>query len=237
MPDREIYPNYARANDFSFMYCEMAMQSFVLAKENFAVLEKGNFAIELIEYEDELFKNCVATVVFATMTLEAFFNDYAASCIGDAEFREGFDKLNLKAKFGLIARLILKVEYDKSKSYYSHLHSLNSTRNEYVHSKSSLAKIQTYSLEEFTKMKERFEADIETMEIPTLDKVEINSDFNKAKIAIKAIRDIAYFFDENDVNANALAKLFRVYTILEAPEMVQDYIKSVVKDFDIKPLK
>ena len=69
-----------------------------------------------------------------------------------------------------------------------------------------------------------------------IDKSEIISDFNKAKNAIKAIRDIAYFFDENDANANALAKLFKVYTILEAPEIVEDYVKSVVKDFVIKPL-
>lgn len=212
------------------------MQNFVLAKENFEVLKKQNFDIELYKYEEDLFKNCVATVVFSTMTLEAFFNDYAASCLGDSEFYGSFDKLNLKAKFELIAKFILKTEYDKSQAYYSHLHTLIKTRNEYIHSKSSIVEIQTYSFEEITRIKENFEADIEMMAIPSLDKSEIISDFNKAKNAIKAIRDIAYFFDENDANANVLAKLFKVYTILEAPEIVEDYVKSVVKDFAIKPL-
>lgn len=234
---KNIYPDQARNNNFSPLYCEMAMESYTLAFDCYEKIKDNNYNIDLYYVEEEMYKHCISTIVFAAMTLESFFNDYAASCLGDDGFYDNFDKLSVISKFQLIAKFILNVEIDKSKSYYSHLVSLNKLRNDYVHNKSSEFIYPRITQEMLDLNRERYDGDIVDIEEPTLNRKAIDKDFQDANNAIKAIRDIAYFFDENDDSIQAVNRLFHIYTIKYAPERISDYIKTIVKDFNIKAVK
>ena len=70
------------------------------------------------------------------MTLEAFFNDYAAKKLGDKFFYENFEILRPMGKLQLIAKFILKADVVKGTTLWNLADSLFRERNKYVHSKS-----------------------------------------------------------------------------------------------------
>ena len=113
-----IYPNHIRENCFAGRYCEFAMDHYYEALRTYESLEKGKFHSSMGIERREMENHIIATIVFSGMCLESFFNNYAAACLGDSDFHEYFEKLDVKSKFVLIAKFILKAEIDKSKSYY-----------------------------------------------------------------------------------------------------------------------
>lgn len=131
-----IYPHDARSNCLAGKYCELAMDHYYNALMLFEKIKEQKYHESTIWDFFALQDQIIVTTVFAGMSLESFFNDYASACLGDEEFYSNFDKLDVKSKFILIAKFILKAEVDKSKSYYSHLVSLIKKRNSFVHNKS-----------------------------------------------------------------------------------------------------
>lgn len=172
----------------------------------------------------------IVATVFAVMSLESFFNDYASACLGDEEFYSNFDKLDVKSKFILIAKFILKAEVDKSKSYYSHLVSLIKKRNSFVHNKSYKVDNKGYSgIIRDEKDDVEYDEYYLSKEKITAIKDELTDGLN----ALKAIRDIAYYFDEHDTNAFALVRLMKPYGIFDS-ETQKEQRELVLSKLDIK---
>ena len=96
------------------------MRNYYWAKKSYDTLDKTDYENYLYVL-DEIHKYTISTVVFSAMSIEAFFNNYAASCLGDEEFYDNFDKLSVISKFKLIAKFILKEDIDKTQSYYLYL--------------------------------------------------------------------------------------------------------------------
>ena len=101
---KPIYPHCGRVDNFSLIYCEMAMEAYYHASQMLDEIKKKNYsAIEGAIEWDALGKDVIKTVAFSAMTIEAFFNDYAAACLGDSEFYGSFDQLSPISKFELIS--------------------------------------------------------------------------------------------------------------------------------------
>ena len=65
--------------------------------------------------------NYIEISVFSIMCVEAFLNDYIASCILDDNYYKNFDMLNILAKLNLIVQFIFKDDSDKSEKCTSKL--------------------------------------------------------------------------------------------------------------------
>ena len=188
------------------------MEAYYHASNLADEIKRKNYYIdENAKNWDALSKDVVKTVVFSAMAIEAFFNDYAAACLGDSEFYGSFDQLTPISKFELIAKFILNAEIDKSKSYYSQLKKLINRRNQYIHNKSKALKTGYATLEEAIEAHKMYKQAIIDQEIPKIDQQEIKSELNEALDALKAVRDIARFFDLHDTNIFAILKLFGIH--------------------------
>lgn len=229
---KPIYPHCGRVDNFSLIYCEMAMEAYYHASQMLDEIKKKNYsAIEGAIEWDALGKDVIKTVVFSAMTIEAFFNDYAAACLGDSEFYGSFDQLSPISKFELIAKFILEAQIDKSKSYYSQLKKLIARRNLYIHNKSKAATFGYATLEEALETQRRFEQVMDKE--PKIEKQGLKSELNEALDALKAVRDIARFFDQHDTNVYAIRQLFRMHSMNNA-DSYEQYKRFALKALQIK---
>ena len=231
---RDIYPNLSRKNYLAGIYAEIAMQSYYNAHNLYEDIKKNNYNCNDFYQLSEMEKQVISTVVFSAMCIESFFNNYAASCLGDAEFYDNFDKLSTISKFQLIAKFILKMDIDKSKAYYSRLKQLIRCRDNYVQNKSKLSKFQGLSEDEYGKIKEFREYIDEKLMECTLPKVDIDNTFKEAYNALKAIYDIAFLFDLYDSNIQAVTRLFQPYGIVYGEVLERKFKTVVFKDLGIK---
>lgn len=231
----EFYPrDFARQNCLASFYSEIAMESYVNAHILYNEIKKDDYRGENLYKLCKMQKQVISTVVFSAMCIESFLNDYAASCLGDDEFYDNFDKLSAISKFQLIAQFILKTEIDKSKSYYFRLKELFRNRDSYVHNKSSDAEIYGYSEDEyemFNAFREEFEAGLIDS---NLSKTETDNDFRQALNALKAVYELATFFDFRDSNIKAVIRLFGPHCIDYDEEPEQKVKKIVFEDLGIK---
>lgn len=205
----KIYPGGGRENDFSSMYCQMAMQSYYRAFQYYEEIRQADFSWSKCDEYHELQKAVISTVVFSAMSLEAYFNNYIAACLGDKEYYDSFDNLTPEGKFQLIIKFIFRTKIDKSKACYGGLVNLFKLRNRYIHNKSKRSKFQGYTLEEYIEHEKMFlDEDIIFPDPPLLDHEEINRDMRDAREAIKAVYNVALYFEEHDENCLAVLWLF-----------------------------
>ena len=213
---QSIYPQELRENAFFSMYAEIAMESFYNALQRYEEVKSSNYVVSSMWELGEMDKHVISTVVFSAMCVESFLNNYAAACLGDSEFYDNFDKLSAIGKFQLISKFILKTDIDKEKSYYSLLKQLFKKRDSYVHNKSRKAKYQGVSaedLENYQSGRQDFGEDNQYIE-PTFPKKEVDADIREARDALKAVKEIALFFDEFDSEVYAYERLFHPTGVL-----------------------
>lgn len=214
------------------MYCEIAMESYYNATASYQQIKKAEYSMDGYSEYDSMNKSIVSTIVFSAMAIEAFINDYAAACLGDSDFYDNFDKLSLLGKFELIARFILKSgRLDRGRACYYRLKSLIKARNSYVHCKSKHSVFQGYSLDEIQEI-ERMNS-IEP-EFPKIDSEEIESSVKEALDALKAIHDVAVYFDEYDSNIGAVSRLFNTFGLVAGEEKERQYKAVVFRLLGIK---
>lgn len=225
-----IYPNYPRQNSMAGVYSDIAIDAYYNARELHQKIIMSNYNCENMSDFSSMEKQVIITVVFSAMCIEAFFNDYAASCLGDKEFYKNFDKLSTISKFQLIVKFILKTEIDKSKAYYSRLKQLVRNRDNYVHSKSLYADLPKISQEDCAEYEEYINVSEDTIIDFFWEKEYVDNILKEALDALKTIRDIAKFFDSHDSEVNAFSRLLNpVGGIFQNPH------KSVVfQDLGIK---
>lgn len=171
--------------------------------------KKTNSYNEFSDIKNKIGLNYIEIVVFSIMCVEAFLNDYIASCILDDNYYKNFDMLNILAKLNLIVQFIFKDDSDKSKKCASMLKGLNKKRNNLVHSKSNDGTYWGYhSLEELEEnsFKENFEDYFDntiTQDIKSCFRL-----FDDSKQAIIAVVELAKYFDSQDVDLYALFRIF-----------------------------
>lgn len=221
------YPeSYSRYNGDYLHYADIAMKHYLLAKKEYNCFEKELYLLP-IEYScDDFESNCIITVVFATMAIESFLNDYAAACLGDSNFYDSFDRLDLLAKFQLVAKCILEKEFEKSRLYYSSLKELIKSRNLFVHNKSIAM--------DYDKLASK--AVLKTIEDKQQIEGKVKPLFKECENAIKAIVEVARYFEENDENSHAYLRLLGNGFIGEK-HAKYEIRKEIYKEFKIKQEK
>ena len=219
-----------RVNALYSNYTEIAVNNYYYAK---SILKEIKRHRELDFCESNFMKAehaIMITCVFSIMAIESFFNDYAATQLGDKEFYGNYDMLSLISKFQLIAKFILKADIEKDKAYYSNLKRAEKIRNELVHNKSK----DFFDWKEKDNEKPDFKSEEELYQDAAIIRVNIKTlakDLDEAKHSIAAIRDIALFFDEADKSCYALTDLFSSFlTYVYKDEPIS---KELKKEFNI----
>lgn len=198
------------------MYCvyghillEHLSDSYDYLEELKKLDKKTNSYDEFSDIKDKIKFNYVEIIVFSIMCIEAFLNDYIASCILDDNYYNNFDMLNVLAKLNLIVQFIFKDDSDKSEKCVSMLKGLNKKRNNLVHSKSNDGTYRGYhslkKLEE-NSFKGNFEDYFDnriTKDIKSCFRL-----FDDSKQAIIAVVELAKYFDSQDVDLHALFRIF-----------------------------
>ena len=195
-----------------------------------------NMCGEAVELINTLANSSIVTVTFSAMTLEAFFNDYAATNLGDKFFYENFEILRPMGKFQLIAKFILKKDVVKGSKLYNLVDSLFRDRNNYVHSKSKDGHELGMTEDEY----ERFLAFAETNEGKELlsQPSEIDMSTPKALLqsafnALCALREVGKFFNKHDHEKSALAQLLSAGMYVTASPDEIAHVQDVQKELGI----
>lgn len=165
---------------------------------------------EAVELGEALTNSSIVTVTFSAMTLEAFFNDYAATNLGDKFFYENFEILRPMGKFQLIAKFILNADVVKGTTLYNLVDSLFRERNNYVHSKSKDGSELGMTEDEYKKFLVFAETDEGKELLSQPSEIDMNTPkalLQSALNALCALREIGKFFDEHDKEKTALAQL------------------------------
>jgi len=191
---------------------------------------------EAVELEMALTNSSIVTVTFAAMTLEAFFNDYAAKKLGDKFFYENFEILRPMGKLQLIAKFILKADVVKGTTLWNLADSLFRERNKYVHSKSEDGHDLGMTEDEY----KEFLAFVETDEgkgflsqPSEVDMKTPNAMLKSAFDALCALRDVGKFFDEHDGEKTALAELLSAGGCIAASPDEIAHVQEVQKELGI----
>lgn len=220
------YPDYMRINCLCGDYAEIAFNKYYKVKQRYLFYKKEQ-DFDIFN-ESTIKQNSIVSVVFAQMAIESFCNDYAAACLGDAEFYDNFDKLDCIGKLQLICKFILKVKLDKSREPYTSLKALIKKRNEYTHNKSfdfDIARLIPDT---------NCDDDIPDDILYKLRLKDCQDLLNESMIGIKAMIEIANFFDERDENSRAY---FRFFAFMSRPIDIEEAIvKQELKALGLKNL-
>ena len=198
------------------------MKHFMTVKNYYDIIKEknatSNYTIgAYVVDRNTLEENMVITCVFSAMAIEAFINDYIASRIGDAEFYDNYDKLSIESKFNFAIKLIMRADINKGAEYYYLFKKLFKSRNDFVHSKS-----KDFNIDDTKKYSENSD-EVDMEGIVSVNLESLKNKYYIGRDAIKAILEIANFFEEND--DDCYAKQFlgctfdkRLYTHGEEPE-------------------
>ena len=231
---------YSRENvmysDYGNILLEHLFDSYDYLEKLKKLDKKTNSYDEFSNIKNRIKFNYIEIIVFSIMCVEAFLNDYIASCILDENYYNNFDMLNVLSKFNLIVQFIFKDDSDKSEKCASMLKGLNKKRNNLVHSKSNDASHVAYhSLEELEEAKSEMNIDDCLDNMMTQD---INSCFylfNESKQAIITVVELAKYFDYQDIDSHALFRIFSFSENYEINELQCN--EKQLKAFEILELK
>ena len=202
-----MYPHELRVINYSLIYSDIAILHYYNAKTIYKRLADKWDPYQALEIQLPFFQHILIAVTFSQMAIESFINDYASACLSDAVFEDDFGSLNIVKKFQIVAMFLLHAEFDKSHSYYSLLKQLVKTRNDYVHNKSKKSDFQGYTLQEINEI-HRIEKELNVNPTEPITNIrEFKNQLAEARDAIKAIRDIALYFDKHDNQVYAIERL------------------------------
>jgi hypothetical protein len=211
------------------------MESYFEALNYYEKNRESDYLWEMMEEYSQMEKGVIKCIVFSAMCVESFLNDYAAMRMGDSDFYDNFDKLKPIGKFQLIANFVLKSEFDKSKSYYSLLKDLFRLRNGFVHNKSQEADIFGFSsLEEAEAFQKESMASADFLKMSESDRKEVDLDIKNAMNSLRAVYELAKYFEENNCGYSAVEELFNTHGVIYGSEREKEYKKYVFSKLNIK---
>ena len=118
----------------------IAWKSFIqvqkLCKEKETIKTNTDNDIDKIcLFNAEIQRQSITSILFCTMTLEAFINNYGATKLTKSYFDNYLDKLELKSKWIVIPKLVTGRQINTDTKAYNYLTNLISLRNKLVHTK------------------------------------------------------------------------------------------------------
>lgn len=213
----EYYKYTSRIDINAFMYLDIALINYYHALQKYETLKQNGF-LQDGEYLDSSIKeDIVVTIVFSSMALESYLNNYISGCIGDENYYKVFEKLSWIEKLRLIIQFIFRKEFNKDNVCFTLMKQLEKTRNELIHNKPMQYEFQSgLTLEEFEELEksEEYQAHLELI-MNYYNKQEIKDTMRKGFDSLRAVKEFSAFIDQNDSNANALSFLFRPQLIGE----------------------
>ena len=206
----EYYKYTSRIGINAHCYLEIALINYYHAIIKYEDLENNNFLQdgEYIDYSIE--KDIMATIVFSSMALESYLNNYISGCIGDDNYYKVYEKLSWIEKLHLIIHFIFHQEFNKDHVCFTLLRWLEKTRNELIHNKPKFHHFQSdLTLEELEKIEksEEYKAHMELIE-KYYNKQEIKDTMKAGFDSLRAVKELALLIDKNDSNANVISLLF-----------------------------
>ena len=102
---------------------------------------------------DKQYKHWATAVLFGAMCLEAFIYDYAARAFSDTYMKRYLDKLDLKAKWVVIPKLVMGKGFPTDSQAFQNLSRLVVERNRLVHHKSKPLMTEEEFAERWRKIK------------------------------------------------------------------------------------
>lgn len=232
MPPK-IYPNCARMNNFSGIYCKIAMESYYRATGFYKEIQAADFSWDKCAEKYEFQKMVISTIVFSAMCLESFFNDYIAAVLGDDRYYNTYDILTPQNKFCFISEFLFRKPVDKSQECYGGIKNLVQYRNNYIHNKSAEVNIQLPT-DQYLKECEEIRVMTDHEEMPLLNKRELDIALRKALEALKAIRNVARYFEKHDASCHAMVRLFGEYNYYFSSSYEQKYMGIIFQELGIK---
>lgn len=138
---------YLRINCNCGFYVDISKEHNLVANESLEELSKVNekitdddsYAIyfnEQLRLERMVEKNCIITITFAAIALEAFIYDYAAIYFGDVYVKKYIDKLDVVSKWVVIPKMVTGKEIPRDRNCFELFKQTIKLRNEFIHSKS-----------------------------------------------------------------------------------------------------
>jgi len=97
---------------------------------------------KLVEFASYVHKEAIITVVFSTMTLEAFINEYGILASSRSFFQNYLENLNLISKFIVLPKINNKPELETDKQEFQDLKWLINLRNDLTHFKMKEKSVQ-----------------------------------------------------------------------------------------------
>jgi len=173
-----IYHRYGEMSSFYFDYCREEFQSSSKLQKDFIKSSKKmdkawddwekDFPkvsdTDMTKYPDRSTyyfsreqKHQAGAIIFGAMCLEAFIYDYAAHNFSDTYVKKYLDKLNLKAKWVIIPKLVTGKDFPTDSQAFQGLQKLIEERNKLVHHKSQPEKSDEEREERLKKLKKKSE--------------------------------------------------------------------------------
>ena len=197
----------------AMLYCKTALENYLAASSCIQDMKDAAKELDMEAFqkqEDQLHGSLATCIVFSSMCLESFFNNYLAACLGDELYHDNFESLNEIQKLELICSFIFGSPLDKSQAIYCYLNETKKLRNDLVHNKSVSFNFKKHIADAPMTVKplSMENPDEQLQEMFDRLLVEYTKDIKAAHKAIKLIGMIAYCFDENDPNVHAKSQLF-----------------------------
>lgn len=200
-----------RSNYMVTNFSEIALEQFYWLQNKYEQLKAmTTMSGDVVELQHEILNHYASCITFSAMALEAFFNDYAATKLGDDFYYDNFENLRPFSKLQLISLTIFNETIDKSGNLFRYINLLFKERNKLVHCKSR--ELRGMSEAEYMELQQLRETDedfrnflVESMlQIDLEDEEELR---NKAHDALKALVEVATYFDKRDDRAFASFRL------------------------------
>lgn len=214
------------------MYAEIAVENYYHAKDAYDRLKEMEYDCGETGNEiDKLDKYSVISIVFSAAAIEAFLNDYAAACLGDKKFYKKYERKSVHFKLQFIVEHIINTAFDKNEKYVCFIKQLTQDRRDLVHCKSFDITGIGYTESEYEELKESCAESDDTNEW-LVDISAYSEPFRMTENGIKAMRELALFFDKNDKNAHAVICFFSPLSNYIQHEKNHPMIR-VLQDFEI----
>jgi hypothetical protein len=148
---------YTRYGSYSSIYLNIARKEWQEYVESFEKLDRhylfrhlqqtaqvakaalaefsGDF-VNIVSMNESRKEHLVKSLIFGTMSLEAFIYDYAAHYLTDTYVKKYLDKLDVVSKWVIVVRVVTGTDFPTGSQAFQHLKELVSSRNKLVHAKS-----------------------------------------------------------------------------------------------------
>ena len=201
------YYKYFSRIEANFAQCiDIANENYFDALKIQKKIIDDNYEIDGEYLLFRLSKRIMVTIVFSSMALESYLNNYIAGCLGDENYYNVFEKLSWTEKLRLIVQFIFHQEFKKDHVCFTLIRKLERLRNDLIHNKPKYHRhVSSVSLEEI----EAFENSQEYIdELFSYDKTEVNNLIQAGFDSLRAVKELAKLIDENDSDAQATVLLF-----------------------------